>query len=176
MQLLRLPHRRQINRRLLEVERVSHNNGLSGGSIQRVVQPAVAWDGEKASALKFGQPRRMALFSALTLFQHPIDGFHNRDLRQPVAGLLGVAVSEYTGSQMTCDLRRPRRKGLIFRPPRANRCFVTPYGWKVARWFSHPEARLFRPAVAMFTGEVFPEAKVSRTLKISPGSFKSDLD
>jgi len=28
-----------INRRLLEVERVSHNSGLSGDSIQRVVQP-----------------------------------------------------------------------------------------------------------------------------------------
>jgi hypothetical protein len=32
---------RQINRRLLEVERVSHNSGLSGDSIQRVVQPTV---------------------------------------------------------------------------------------------------------------------------------------
>ena len=33
---------RQINRRLLEVERLSHNSGLSGDSIQRVVQPAPA--------------------------------------------------------------------------------------------------------------------------------------
>ena len=32
---------RQIKRRLLEVERVSHNSGLSGDSIQRVVQPSV---------------------------------------------------------------------------------------------------------------------------------------
>src|SRR5258708_32213713 len=29
----------QINRRLLEVERVSHNSGLNGDSIQSVVQP-----------------------------------------------------------------------------------------------------------------------------------------
>ncbi len=47
---------RQINRRLLEVERVSHNSGLSGDSIQRVVQPAVTEDGKKAPGLKFGQP------------------------------------------------------------------------------------------------------------------------
>ena len=47
---------REINRRLLEVERVSHNSGLSGDSIQRVVQPTVTADGEKAPALKFGQP------------------------------------------------------------------------------------------------------------------------
>jgi hypothetical protein len=177
---------RQINRRLLEVERVSHNSGLSGDSIQRVVQPTVTEDGEKAPALKFGQPRVMALFLALTLFQHLIDGFHNRDLRQLVVGLLGVTINEYTGSQMTYDLRRLRLKGLIFRPPRANRYFVTPYGWKVARLFSRLEARVFRPAVAMFTNndavlpfplrasldrvdaqldqliyEVFPEAKVS---------------
>ena len=45
---------RQINRRLLEVERVSHNSGLSGDSIQRVVQPTVTDDGAKAPALKLG--------------------------------------------------------------------------------------------------------------------------
>ncbi len=61
---------RQINRRLLEVERVSHNSGLSGDSIQRVVQPTVTEDGEKAPSLKFGHPRVMALLLALTLFQH----------------------------------------------------------------------------------------------------------
>ena len=142
---------RQINRRLLEVERVSHNSGLSGDSIQRVVQPTVTEDGEKAPALKFGQPRVMALFLALTLFQHLIDGFHNRDLRQLVADLLGVTASEYTTSQMTYDLRRLRLKGMIFRPPRTNRYFVTPYGWKVARLFSRLESRVFRPAIAMFT-------------------------
>jgi hypothetical protein len=38
---------RQINRRLLEVERVSHNSGLSGDSIQRVVQPTVTVDGKR---------------------------------------------------------------------------------------------------------------------------------
>ena len=53
---------REINRRLLEVERVSHNSGLSGDSIPRVVQPTVTADGEKAPALKFGPPRVMALF------------------------------------------------------------------------------------------------------------------
>jgi hypothetical protein len=142
---------REINRRLLEVERVSHNSGLSGDSIQRVVQPTVTPDGEKAPALKFGQPRVMALFLALTLFQHLIDGFHNRDLRARVIDLLGVTSDEYTASQMTYDLRRLRLKGLIFRPPKTHRYFLTPHGWKVARLFSRLEARVFRPAVAMFT-------------------------
>jgi hypothetical protein len=143
---------RQINRRLLEVERVSHNSGLSGDSIQRVVQPAVTEDGKKAPGLKFGQPRVMALLLALTLFQHLIDGFRNHDLRKQVADLLGVTVSEYRPNQMTYDLRRLRLKGLIYRPPGTNRYFVTPYGWKVARLFSRLEARVFRPAIAVFTG------------------------
>lgn len=64
---------------------------------------------------------------ALTLFQHLIDGFHNRDLRNMVADLLNVTTEQYTASQMTYDLRRLRLKGLIFRPPRTNRYFVTPY-------------------------------------------------
>jgi hypothetical protein len=142
---------RQINRRLLEVERVSHNSGLSGDSIQRVVQPAVTEDGKKAPGLKFGQPRVMALLLALTMFQHLINGFHNLDLRQQVADLLGLTLAEYTPHQMTYDLRRLRLKGLIYRPPKTNRYFVTPYGWKVARLFSRLDARVFRPAMAMFT-------------------------
>ena len=90
----------------------------------------------QAPALKFGQPRVMALFLALTLFHHLIDGFRNSDLRSHVADLLGVDIAQYTSNQMTYDLRRLRLKGLIFRPPGRNRYFVTPYGWKVARLFS----------------------------------------
>lgn len=40
---------------------------------------------------------------------------------------------------------------LIYRPPKTNRYFVTPYGWKVARLFSRLDGRVFRPAMAMFT-------------------------
>ena len=50
-------------------------------------------------------------------------------------------------------MRRLRLKGLIFRPPRSNRYFVTPYGWKMARLFARLDARVFRPAMAMFTAE-----------------------
>jgi hypothetical protein len=78
----------------------------------------------------------MALFLALTLFQHLINGFHNRQLRAQVVDLLGVTSEQYTASQMTYDLRRLRLKGLIFRPPKTHRYFWTPHGWKIARLFS----------------------------------------
>jgi hypothetical protein len=164
---------RQINRRLLEVERVSHNSGLSGDSIQRVVQPTVTEDGKKSPGLKFGQPRVMALFLALTLFHHLIDGLRNSDLRSHVADLLGVNAAEYTSNQMTYDLRRLRLKGLIYRPPGRNRYFVTPYGWKVARLFSRLDARIFRPAVAMFTGN---DAVLPFPLRRALNSVDTQLD
>jgi hypothetical protein len=164
---------REINRRLLEVERVSHNSGLSGDSIQRVVQPTVTDNGEKAPALKFGQPRVMALFLALTLFHHLIDGFHNRDLRNLVVNLLGVTNHEYTAAPMTYDLRRLRLKGLIFRPPKTHRYFLTPYGWKVARLFTRLEARVFRPAVAMFTSN---DAVLPFPLRASLDRIDAQLD
>ena len=141
---------RHINRRLLEVERVSHNCGLSGDSIQKVVQPTVTEDGQRAPGLKFGDPRVMALWVGLSLFTHLIHGFRNRELRAPVVDLLGTEPTSYSAAQMTYDLRRLRLKGLIFRPPRTHRYFLTPHGWKVARLMTRLEARVFRPAVAAF--------------------------
>ncbi len=164
---------REINRRLLEVERVSHNSGLSGDSIQRVVQPTVTECGEKVPALKFGQPRVMALFLALTLFQHLIDGFHNRDLRALVIDLLGVTAEQYTANQMTYDLRRLRLKGLIFRPPKTHRYFLTPYGWKIARLFTRLESRVLRPAIAIFTGN---DAVLPFPLRASLDRVDAQLD
>ena len=68
-----------------------------------------------------------------------------------MADLPGVATEQYRASQITYDLRRLRLKGLIFRPPRTNRYFITPYGWKVARLFSRREARVFSPVMSMFS-------------------------
>jgi hypothetical protein len=164
---------RAIHRRLLEGERVSHNSGLSGDSIQRVVPPTVTDDAEKAPALQVGQPRVMALFGALTLFQHLIDGFHNRDLRTRIVDLLGVTSNEYTASQRTYDRRRLRRKGLIFRPPKTHRYFLTPHGWKIARLFTRLEARVFRPALAMFTSN---DAVLPFPLRASLDRVDAQLD
>lgn len=141
---------RHINRRLLEVERVSHNCGLSGDSIYRVVQPTVTPEGQRAPGLKFGDPRAMALWVALSLFTHLIQGFRNHDLRRHVADLLGANPASYSAAQMTYDLRRLRLKGLIFRPPRTHRYFLTPHGWKVARLMTRLETRVFRPALTAF--------------------------
>jgi hypothetical protein len=164
---------RKINRRLLDVQRVSYNCGMSDESIQRVVQPTVTQDDQRAPGLKFGDPRVMALFLALTLFSNLVNGFRNRDLRCHVADLLETDTYSYTSARMTYDLKRLRLKGLIARPPGTNRYFLTPYGWKVARLFSRLEARVFRPAMTAFNG--FPVA-LPPTLSAALNRVDAQLD
>lgn len=157
---------RHINRRLLEVERVSQNCGLSADSIERVVRPTVTEDGQKAPGLRFGDPRVMALMLALTLFTHLLNGFRNQDLRHLVADLLDPRASPYGVNQATYDLRRLTRKGLIFRQARSNRYFLTPYGWKLARLFARLDARIFRPVDRALhpDGVVEPHPRLSAAL------------
>ena len=87
--------------------------------------------------------------------------------------LLGVTSDEYTTAQMTYDLRRLRLKGLIFRPPKTHRYFLTPYGWKVTRWCTRREARVFRPAMAMFPSN---DAVVPFPLRASLDRVDAQLD
>jgi hypothetical protein len=157
---------RQINRRLLEVERVSQNCGLSADGIQRVVQPTVNEDGQKAPGLRFGDPRVMALMLTLSLFTHLINGFRNQDLRRAVADLLGLTAKAYTAQQATYDLRRLCRKGLVHRREGTQRYVVTPYGWKVARLYARLDARVFRPALTALEGQSVetPTPKLAQAL------------
>ena len=49
-------------------------------------------DGQPASGLKLGDPRVMALFLALILFWHGVNGFRNADLRRHVTDLLDMSL------------------------------------------------------------------------------------
>jgi hypothetical protein len=109
------------------------------------VQPTVTQDGQRAPGLRFGQTRTMALLAALTLFVHNTFGFRHHDLLSQVADLLG---DPYTTHQLTYDLRRLRLKGIIWRIPHSNRYLVTPYGCKVALFFTRLYALVFRPGFA----------------------------
>jgi hypothetical protein len=134
----------QVNRKLLEVERVSHQCVLTQDALDRLQQPTVE-AGQRASALRFADPRVMALCQAITGFAHLPRGFHNRDLRQPIEALLG---RPYSAAQMTYDLRRLRLKGLIHRIPKTHRYTATSYGLKVAFFYAKLYLRILRPAWA----------------------------
>lgn len=70
--------------------------------------------------------------------------------------LLGVAPEQYSAGQMSYDLRRLVRKGIICRVHGTQRRYLSPYGWKVARLYSRLEARVFRPALAAIHGAPAP--------------------
>jgi hypothetical protein len=77
----------KVNRKLLEVERLSHHCVLTQDALDRVQRPTVEV-GERVSALRFADPQVIALFQAITAFTHLPRGFRNRDPRPYVAALL----------------------------------------------------------------------------------------
>lgn len=139
---------RQINRRLLDAQRISYDCVLSAQSLNRIVQPTVTDDGQRAPALRLGEPRVMALLSALASFAHILNGFTNKTLREQVADLLGPDHTSYNTAQMSYDLRRLRLKGIIWRIPNSYRYQLTTYGRKVAVFFTKLDTRIFRQFLA----------------------------
>jgi hypothetical protein len=131
----------QVNRKLLEVERVSHRCVLTQDALDRLQRPTIE-GAQRTSALRFGDPRVMALFQAITAFTHLPRGFRNRELRPHVEALLG---HPYSAAQMTYDLRRLRLKGLIHRIPNTHRYTATTYGLKVAFFSAKLYLRILRP-------------------------------
>jgi hypothetical protein len=163
---------RNINRRLLDVQRVSHNCVLSHEAVERVVRPTVTDDGQRAPGLPFGDLRVMALFAALTLFSHLPNGLSNRSLRTTVTQLVGDALGEYTAAKMTYDLRRLRLKGMLLRKEGTHRYFMTPYGWRVALFFTRINARVLRPAWAALG----PDDQIPRPLREALSRVDKEVD
>ena len=114
---------------------------LTQDALNRLQQPTVV-AGQRVSALRFGDPRVMALFQAICAFTHLPRGFRNRELRAQVEALWGRS---YSAAQMTYDLRRLRLKGLIHRIPNTHRYTTTSYGLKVAFFNAKLYLRIFRP-------------------------------
>ena len=54
---------------------------------------------------------------------------------------------------MTYDLRRLRLHGLIERIPKTHRYRLTPFGLRIAVFFSRTYARLLRPGLACFASK-----------------------
>jgi hypothetical protein len=135
---------RGVNGRLLTMERAGQGCAIGSALFERIHQPYIR-EGQRTGALRFGDPRAMALTGALCCFVHAVAGFTNKSLRGLVAGLLG---RDYTTSQMTYDLRRLRLHGLIERIPHTNSYTLTPDGLRVAIFYNKVHNRVLRPLVA----------------------------
>ncbi len=135
---------RDINDRLVDHERVGQGCVLASPAFERVAQPSLV-DGQRAPALRFGDPRVMALVGALLIATNLVGGFTNATLRAQVAALLGAP---YTQAQASYDLRRLRLKGLIVRREHSNTYALTGDGQRVAVFYTKVHDRLLRPLLA----------------------------
>ena len=154
--LKNLPALRQVgfqaNRRLLDVQKVSHDCSIGEDAFDKVVRP-IEVEGQRAAALRFGDQRVQALFAVLVMFSLQLRGFTNQEMRPLLAQLLGLDPANYPIGRMTYDLRRLRLHGIIERIPHSHRYQLTPEGLRIVLFFSRTYARLLRPKLA----EIIPK-------------------
>ena len=157
--LCNLPALRQIgfeaNRRILEVEKLSHDCGIGQQSFLQLQQPADI-EGQHISALRFGDPRVQALFAVLVIFSLQPQGFRNRDLRPLLAQALGLDNQQITQGKMSDDLRRLRLHRLIQRIPGTHRYQLTELGRRIALFYSRTFNHVLRPGLSQIAQPNLP--------------------
>lgn len=155
------------NRRLLDVQRLSHDPARGHHDFHAVTDPVLTDQGARVAGLRFADPRAQALLAALLIFRLLPDGFTNRDLRGLVGQLLDKVL---TAGQLTYDLRRLRAHGLIVRRPHSNRYQVTDTGLERALFLTRAHDRLLRTGLAQLAE---PD---SRPLKSASRTYQRALD
>ena len=138
----------QANRNLLNVERLSHDCAIGDDVFTKAHNPVVVGD-QRASALRFSDPRVQALLAAIVIFRLLPHGFAHKELKRNLAELLGIALEAVTSGMITYDLRRLRLHGFIERIPKSHRYRVTGAGLRVALFATRSYARIIRPGLAL---------------------------
>jgi hypothetical protein len=149
--LANLPALRQVgfaaNRRLLDVQMLSHDCALGETAFQQLNQPRTV-NQQRVAALRFADPTVQALLSVLVMFCLLPQGFRNHDLRGHLAALLGEKPEQMTPGRMTYHLRRLRLHGLIARINGTHAYRLTDEGIRIAFFFTRTYARILRPGMA----------------------------
>jgi DNA-binding HxlR family transcriptional regulator len=149
--LCNLPKLREIgfaaNRRLLEVEHLSHDCMLAEDTFQAINSP-VADGRQRASGLRFADPRVQSLWHGIILFRLLPNGFRSADLRKHLALLTGRSPDLLSQGAITYQLRRLRLHGIIERLPHSFCYRVTQSGFRAALFFTRLYNRLLRPGFA----------------------------
>src|SRR5260370_2419318 len=144
------------SRRLMQTMRAGEGCVVASQAIERVAQPTHTEDGRRAPALRFGDPRVMALAGALSLTLFGACGITNKSLRALTARLLGTP---YSPSQATYDLRRLRLNGLNRRIEHTHTYVLTPDGQRIAIFYTKLYNRLLRPLPAADQPQAPPELR-----------------
>ncbi len=146
-----------FNDRLLEQEQIDQDCFLSLQEMRKLGQSSLLEDGQRASALRFADPRTMAVLEVLACHAYIPKEIGNSSLRGAVAQRLEGVLDSYSSAQMTYDLRRLRLKGLIERIGNSHRYRLTVLGMKVVTFFTKLYHRLFAPGLAaLLPDQTFP--------------------
>jgi DNA-binding PadR family transcriptional regulator len=143
------------NRRLLQVQRITHDCTLGESAFQKLQTPVVR-NSQRAAALRFGDPRVLALLQVLVLFALLPEGFRQAQLRQHYAALRGLDPTALTPGQMTYQLRRLRLHGLIERIRKTHRYQLTDFGRRTALFLTRLYARTLRPGLSLLDAKAPP--------------------
>lgn len=161
------------NRRLLGVQRISHDPIRGAQAFTDLTTPIVTTNGTRIPGLRFGDTRVHALLQALLIHRLLPHGFTNRDLRALIAPLLGTTTEDITAGKMTYDLRRLRTHGLIRRIPRTRRYQITDTGLHHALFFTHAHDHLLRTGLAEITD---PDPPAPSRLRAADLAYRKAFD
>jgi hypothetical protein len=152
------------NRRLLDVQRLSHDAFIGETAFQKMQKPIII-DTQRTAALRFADPRVQALLHVLLLFVLIQGTFAHKDVREHLAPLLGQKPSQYSTGRVTYDLRRLRMHGLIERIPDTHRYRITSAGLRTALFCSRLYNRALRPGFAAIDHKPLrPELPIAKSI------------
>jgi hypothetical protein len=141
-------------------------------TLESLVLPSVH-DGQRAPALRFGDPRTMALLGSVAAFAHVIGGLTNKSLRTQMAAHWR---EDYSSAQASYDLRRLRLKGLIERIEGTNTYRVTAYGLRISAFFTQLANRVIVPALTDLADLTRPSPPAPRPLTVAWRTYERELD
>jgi len=174
--LSNLPALRQVgftaNRRLLDVQRISHDPADGAAALSALNDPVITPAGTRIPGMRITDPRVQALLAAICVFRLLPLGFTNRDLRGHLAPLLGLPPEAMTSGQLTYDLRRLRTHGLIRRIPRTHRYQVTDDGIRHALFLTRLHRNFLNRGLAELTD---PSPPTQSTLRVASRAYETAL-
>jgi len=166
----------QCNDRLLAQLQLSQDCFVPLTEVRQLGQPTRLDNGQRAAALRFGDPRVMALMAALARHAHIISEMTNKSLRETVAQLMGVDPAQYPSAKMSYDLRRLRLKGLLERIPHSHAYRLTEQGLRTAIFFTKLYHRIFQPGLAaLIPDQSFPST-LAQALSTVADEIKALID
>jgi hypothetical protein len=175
--LTNLPALRRIgftaNRRLLAVQRLSHDPVDGATALAQVTEPVTTDTGARVAGLRLTDPRAVALLAILCVFRLLPGGFTNADLRHHLAPMLGLTPEQITSSQITYDLRRLRHHGLIERIPHTFRYRLTNTGMRSALFLTRVHQRLWRTGLAELCD---PNPPIPSRLRTADRAYQAAID